>query len=346
MEEKSKFSKALEDEKIPYLVGETAYIHEGDFSYIDNFVKEIIRSNCCDAIKFHIMIDVDSYITKSHDLYNLYQRMKMPKENWIKILEKVKSTSFETVVLADDKKAIDFVKENIDLFDALELHAIALNNIEMLKKAKDIKIPLVLGIGGSQIDDIQFALDFLDRKDILLMHGFQNYPTKYEYINYRRIQRLKDKFGLSVGYADHTIWDSKDNELLTLAGFMAGANFLEKHLHLNPGEKRIDFDSAISIDQMKYIKEKVGLLNRAKGDGSFKISEYENIYAQNGPMKFTVVAAEYLKKGDIITENDITFRRTGEENNIKQREYLNIIGKRVLKNINKYQLVNWDVVEK
>lgn len=160
------------------------------------------------------------------------------------------------------------------------------------------------------------------------------------------MQKLKDKFGLPVGYADHTIWKSEDNELLTLAGFMYGANFLEKHLHLNPGEKRIDFDSAISIDQMKYIKEKVNLLNKAKGDGSFKISEYENIYAQNGPMKFTIVAAKNLKKGEIITDNNITFRRTGEENNIKQREYLNLIGKRVIKNVNKYQLVNWDVVEK
>lgn len=346
MTKKSNFKKALKNENIPYLIGETAYIHEGDFSYISNFVNKIIESNCCDAIKFHIMNDVDSYITKSHNLYNLYQRMKMPKENWIKILEQVKSSQFETVVLADDKKTIDFVKENITLFNAIELHAIALNNIEMLRKAKDIDIPIVLGIGGSQIDDIQFALDFLDRDDILLMHGFQNYPTKYEYVNYRRMQKLKDKFGLPVGYADHTIWKSEDNELLTLAGFMYGANFLEKHLHLNPGEKRIDFDSAISIDQMKYIKEKVNLLNKAKGDGSFKISEYENIYAQNGPMKFTIVAAKNLKKGEIITDNNITFRRTGEENNIKQREYLNLIGKRVIKNVNKYQLVNWDVVEK
>jgi len=346
MKKKSRFNEALGNERIAYLIGETAYLHEGDFSYISKFVDQIIESKCCDAIKFHIMINVDDYITKSHKLYDLYNRMRMPKEQWMQILSKAKSAGFETVVMVDDKAAIDFVKDNIVLIDVMELHAIALNNIEMLRKAKDVRIPLILGVGGSQIDDIKFALDFLKRKDVLLMHGFQNYPTRHEYINYRRIARLKEIFGLAVGYADHTIWYSKDNELLTLAGFMAGANIIEKHVHVDPGQKRIDFESAISIHQMKNIKEKMELLNKSKGDGSFEISDYENIYSQNGPMKFTIVADKNLKKGEIISETDITFRRTGEESTIKQRDYFQIIGKKTKIDIKKNSLINLEIIEK
>ena len=342
---KNKFVQALNNPEVPYIIAETAYIHEGDFDYLMKLVKEIIKAKCCDAIKFHILIDIDSYITPSHKLYSLYKKMMMSKEKWEKILKFAKSKKFETIVLADDSKAIDFVKENINMVDAVELHAIALNNIVMLQKIKDIKVPIILGIGGSKIEDIKFALAFLKRKDILLMHGFQNYPTKHEYANFRRMAAAMKKFNLPVGYADHTSWDSEYNELITLAGFMAGANFIEKHVTLNFGKKRIDYEASISIDMFREIKEKIKILNKTKGDGLFNIPPYEDIYAKNGPMKFTVVAKKNLKKGGIIKTDCITFKRTGEENNIAQREYLSLIGKTAKRYIPKNHLVNWSNVQ-
>ena len=178
------------------------------------------------------------------------------------------------------------------------------------------------------------------------MHGFQNYPTKYEYINFNKMIRIRNKFNLPMGYADHTVWDNENNELITLAGFMAGANFIEKHIALEIGKERIDFNSAISIDMLSNIRKKMELLNKTKGDGSFEISKYEKIYSKNGPMKFTIVANRALKRGQIIKKEDITFRRTGEENTINQRDYLNLIGKKVKKDIPKMGLVNWRNIEK
>ena len=342
----SKFKEALNNPKIPYLIGEIACIHEGDFEYLTKLVDETIKKQACDAIKYHILIDLDSYITKSHEAYKLISKLLLPKENWASILKKTKSNNFEVIVLVDDLKAIDFVKNNINLIDAVELHAIALNNIEMLEKIKDIPLPIILGIGGSEIDEIEFAINYLNRKDILLMHGFQNYPTKYEYINFNKMVRIRNKFNLNVGYADHTVWNNKDNELITLAGFMAGSNFIEKHVTLELGKKRVDFNSAISVDILYNIRKKMELLNKTKGDGSFEINEYEKIYAKNGPMKFTIVANRKLKKGEIINKDNITFRRTGEENTIRQRDYLELIGKEVKKDIPKNSLINWGNVEK
>ena len=272
--------------------------------------------------------------------------MMMPKDKWLNILRFVKSNKIETIVMADDIKAIDFVKKNIILVDAVELHAVALNNIEMLNEVKDIKIPIILGVGGSKPDDIEFALNFLKRNDVLLMHGFQNYPTKYEYANFRRMQGARKRFKLNVGYADHTSWDSELNELITLAGFMAGANFIEKHVTLGFGRKRIDYEASISIEMLAKIREKILILNKTKGDSSFNISPYEDIYAKNGPMKFTVVAKKNLKKGHIITKDNITFKRAGEENNIPQRDYMKLMGKKTKADILKNHLVNWGNVQK
>ncbi|MBR9703040.1 N-acetylneuraminate synthase, partial [Candidatus Woesearchaeota archaeon] len=148
----------------------------------------------------------------------------------------------------------------------------------------------------------------------------------------------------NVGYADHTIWSSDENEMLTLAGFSAGANILEKHVALKIGDERIDYNSAISIELCTQIRQKMDVLNRAKGDGSFEISDYENIYARNGPMKFTIVAAKDLEVNTTLTKENITFKRTGEENNIKQKEYSDLLGKKTTKTIKKNELINWGVV--
>ncbi len=342
----SKFKEALNNPKIPYLIWEIACIHEGDFEYLTKLVDEKKKKKSCDAIKYHVLIDINSHMTKSHEGYELVTNLMLPQEEWLSIIKKTKSNNFEVIVLVDELKSIDFVKDNLNFIDAVELHAVALNNIEMLDKVKELQIPIILGIGGSEIGDIEFAINYLNRKDILLMHGFQNYPTKYEYINFNKLVRIKDKFNLPVGYADHTVWDNKDNELITLAGFMTGANFIEKHVTLELGKKRVDFNSAISIDMLSNIKKKMELLNKTKGNGNLKINEYEKIYARNGPMKFTIVANRDLKKGQIIKKEDITFRRTGEKNTIKQRDYLKLIGKKVKKDILKMGLVNWGNVGK
>jgi len=346
MRKESKFKKALDNVKVPYLIGEVACIHEGNFEYLTKLVDEIIKKKACDAIKYHILIDIDSHMTKSHEGYELVTNLILPKEKWEFIIKKTKSNNFEIIVLVDELKSVDFVKNNINFIDAVELHAVALNNIEMLDKIKEITLPIILGIGGSEIDEIEFAINYLNRKNILLMHGFQNYPTRYEYINFNKMVRIKDKFNLNVGYADHTSWDNENNELITLAGFMAGANFIEKHITSELGKKRVDFNSAINIDMLRDIREKMNLLNKTKGDGSFEISKYEKIYSRNGPMKFTIVANRNLGKGEIINKDSITFRRTGEENIIKQRDYLKLIGKKVKKPILKFGLVNWENVEK
>ena len=248
MAKKNKIEDALENAEIPYLIGETAYIHEGDFRYLSALISGMVKKDSCDGIKFHIMVDIDSYMTPDHKLRNLISKFLLSKNEWITILKNVKSDNFDAIILVDDVKAIDFVKNNIDLVDAVELHACALNNIEMLENIKGIKVPIILGIGGSEIDDIEFSVKYLSRNDILLMHGFQNYPTKYEFINFRKMIKIKNRFNLPVGYADHTNWDNEFNEMITLAGFMAGANILEKHVALDLGEKRVDFESAISID--------------------------------------------------------------------------------------------------
>ena len=48
------------------------------------------------------------------------------------------------------------------------------------------------------------------------MFGFQNYPTSLSDINLRKIPRQSMYKECLFGYADHTAWNSEDNELVSI----------------------------------------------------------------------------------------------------------------------------------
>ncbi len=54
----------------PYIIGETAYNHEGDFDYLVKMIDDIADIGL-NAVKFHLLLNVDSYMQKKHTLRNI-----------------------------------------------------------------------------------------------------------------------------------------------------------------------------------------------------------------------------------------------------------------------------------
>ena len=57
------------EDKRPYLIGETAFHHEGDISFLRDLVKAGISLGL-DAIKFHLLFDLSDYFIKTHNAYD------------------------------------------------------------------------------------------------------------------------------------------------------------------------------------------------------------------------------------------------------------------------------------
>ena len=87
-----------------------------------------------------------------------------------------------------------------------------------------------LSRGLSTIDEIAYAVDFLRSKgknEIVLMYGFQTYPTNYADINLSKMLKIRDIFNLPVGYADHTAFDDPNNEIISAFCFFLLAIILK-----------------------------------------------------------------------------------------------------------------------
>jgi len=329
----------------PYLIAECAYSHEGDIEYIEKSIKKISEVKCIDAVKFHVLLDIQTYMSPDHDLYKRIQEWLFGEDEWSELINYAISLNLNVIILADDLASLDFLKPMEDKLSAIEIHACSLNDIKMLNKVSKFSIPVILGIGGSTIDEISFAIDYLKKKgksDIVLMYGFQNYPTKYEYINLKKMQKIRECFNLPVGYADHTSWDDENQELITLAGFLFGANIIEKHFVLNKGEKRIDYEAAISAEDFCSLYKKLEILQKAIGNGEMELSEYEKSYGIIGPMKKAIMANRDIKKNEEISLENIAFKRTKKISNVKQKEVLNLLRRRAKSKIRRNELITFE----
>ena len=331
----------------PYIIGETAYNHEGDIKYLYRMIDDIAELKL-NAIKFHMLLNPESYMQKKHPLIKESKKWIFSKNQWNEIINYSNKKGLDIIVLCDDIESIEYILENIIKVTAIELHATGLNDYFLLNAASGFNRQIILGVGGSTIDEINFAIDFLGNKginDILLMYGFQNYPTKYTDINLSKMLKIRDLFKLPIGYADHTAFNDPNNEVISCMAAMMGINILEKHYTPDYGIERIDYHAAVGKMQMLKIKKLMELVLKVYGNGNLKMSEAELEYGNTGPMKKAIVAKRNIKKGERLSLDTLWFKRTVEESPIKQNQFLQLIGLESTKDIEKDEIIDFSKIK-
>ncbi|MCG6191219.1 N-acetylneuraminate synthase family protein [Maribellus maritimus] len=328
-------------------IAETAWHHDGDFNFMKLLVDDLIQNTNTNFIKLHITLSFNEYMLPDHPGYDFLVSKAFNKEQWQVLIEKIVDSEKKLMLLFNDIEAIDFgMSFNPEL---VEIHSVCLNDLHLLKKLKEYNhrnIPIILGVGGSTLYEIENAISFIETENIVLMHGFQNYPTKYSDINFKRIRKIMGLYpNLKHGYADHTAWNEPNNNLITVMGAALGMDFVEKHVTNKPGEERTDWQAAIGIKQFNDIVTNLKLLDSCNGDGLLKLNEGEIKYSIFGPNKKAAFLNRNIKNGETFQEADIDFKRTSQISDTSQTEVWNLVGKKAIMNYPKGELITKDKFE-
>ena len=144
------------------------------------------------------------------------------------------------------------------------------------------------------------------------------YPTPLRDANLRAMLAIKKKYGVKIGYSDHT----KGIEA-SLAAVAMGATVIEKHITLNKNLKGPDHKASINPEELKKLIDGVRKITMAIGNGVKKISpsEKKNIKIA----RTSIVAAKKIKKGEKFTINNLTVKRPG--NGISPMNLFKVVGK-------------------
>jgi N,N'-diacetyllegionaminate synthase len=215
--------------------------------------------------------------------------------------------------------------------NGIKIHPTDLDNFKLLKQVKLSKIKKIyLGIGGASFTEINKALKILKNKTLVLLLGFQSYPTPNSFNQISRIKHLsilfKKKFKknkIRFGFADHST--NIDASIPCISAIGAGADVIEKHITIKSKKPLEDSESAILGKDFFILKNKLLLAWNATNflkikKKFFGMSNIEKKYKMS--VRRIFVSAKKINKGYAFKSDvDLELKRSSLKNiiyNFKQ----------------------------
>lgn len=292
----------------PYVIAEIASAHEGD-PVLCRRLAELAASTGADAIKFQIFRR-DILISQFHEMHSNFGEIELTEEDWLSILTETAEGPCDVIVEVFDQAALALA-ERAGCVAAYKLPTSDISNDAFLRSVAATGKPVMLGVGGALKAEIAHAVELLKNTagDVVLMHGFQAYPTKLEDTHLVRLTAFAREFECVIGYADHV--DASDRELARIIPAMAlaaGATVIEKHFTDSRARKGRDHYSALSPDEFAEFVAMLRTLSIAMGDTEDRLRPAEETYRHQ--MKRYAVAARDLTAGTLLESDMLTFKRT------------------------------------
>ena len=168
------------------------------------------------------------------------------------------------------------------------------------------------------------------KKDITVMQCNTEEPTPLRDANLKAMLAIKKKYGVRVGYSDHT----EDIET-SLAAVAMGAVVIEKHITLNKNFPGPDHKASITEKELKKMVEGIRKIIIALGNGIKKpsASEKKNIKVARN----SIVAVKDIKKGEKFTDKNLGIKRPGH--GISPMKIFEVTGKIARKNFIQDELI-------
>ena len=160
-----------------------------------------------------------------------------------------------------------------------------------------------------EMEDVRAAVNALyknglSKENLVLLHCNTEYPTPFEDVNLKAMDALRNEFGVEVGYSDHTCGIE-----VPIAAVALGATVIEKHFTLDRNMPGPDHKASLEPDELKSMVGAIRIIEKALGSAEKKISDSER--KNIAIARKSIVAATNIKKGEILTEKNITVKRPG-----------------------------------
>ena len=180
------------------VIAEIANAHQGNHKNALELGLAAAKANA-HAIKYQIYFPHE-FLSKSHHRYNHFKKQSFSKKIWGHIFKTLKNRKYVKKIYADvfGVDALKFaIKSNLD---GIKIHSSDLSNIKILKQLKKYKKKIFISCGGSNLIELKNTIKFLENKNIILMHGFQSYPTSIKDVNFQKLKILMNYFGRKFDY--------------------------------------------------------------------------------------------------------------------------------------------------
>lgn len=318
-----------------YIIAEIGPNHNGNLNRAISMVEELAEAGV-DAVKFQLTIPENLY---SKDSFKpSYQKendrmvspLEMSKKNQLsfsdhlKLAEVCRNNKVDYLCTAFDLDSLKFLDENIKM-PYFKIPSGEILSIEILEYIGKRNKKVLLSTGMASYEEIETAINLIGKKDrITVFHCVSNYPAPPSEVNLKVMLKIKARYGVSVGFSDHTIGNDT-----AIAAVALGAEVIEKHVTFDKNAEGPDHKASATIPEFASLVRSIRNVDLLLGS-SEKIFSDKELEIKKAARK-SIVTTRKLLAGEIIKREDICFKRPGFGFSPIQLD--EIIGKTLFKNI-------------
>ena len=325
------------------IIAEAGVNHNGSLDLALKMVDEAKRAGA-DIVKFQTAIP-EKVISKYADKAEYQKKTTGNEESQLEMCKRIhlKLSDYDIIKKYCEEAGIEFLSTPFDLesIDYLEKLGMRLwkipsgeiTNLPYLIKIAKTGKPVIMSTGMSELNEVEEAVNVLKENgagEITLLHCTTEYPAPFESVNLRAMNTLREKFGTEVGYSDHTVGFEA-----AVAAAVLGASVIEKHFTLNHNMEGPDHKASLEPEEFEIMVNNIRLIEKALGDGVKQPAEVEK--KNIAIARKSIVAAKNIKKGEILTEENITVKRPGS--GISPMKWFEVLGTEAVRDFGEDELI-------
>ncbi|MFT4662390.1 MAG: N,N'-diacetyllegionaminate synthase [Patiriisocius sp.] len=322
----------------PLLIAEIGGNHEGDFDYAKRLTQLAIDANV-DYIKYQLysgdslVSEVENPIRNKH-----FKKFELSQEKYIELAEMCRSNGVGFMASVWNVDYFDWIDKYMDIY---KIGSGDMTAFPVLKATANLKKPIILSTGLSNMVEVKQAVDYIQSCDDLykneeylsILQCTAMYPIPLSDANLAVMESYSKEFGLPVGYSDHT----EGSYALEIA-VAKGAQILEFHFtDTREGKEFRDHKVSLTKDEVLSLIERIKKINQLTGNSEKRVLEIEGEHPTT--FRRAVYPSKDLKAGIIITRDDLVVLRPNH--GIDARKLDQLIGKKLLTNIKRHSALNW-----
>lgn len=334
----------------PFIVAELSGNHQHSLERCLNLV-EAAKEAGVHAVKLQtftadtITLDVRSEeflirdeqsLWKGRTLYDLYKEAHLPWEWHKKIFERCKELGLIAFSSPFDETAVDFL-EGL----AVPCYKVAspeIVDLPLIKKIASLNKPIILSSGASTLGEIQEAIATIKAegcKKIILLKCTASYPAAPGDCNLLTIPDLAEKFGLPIGFSDHTLGIG-----VSIASVALGACYIEKHLTLSRQDSAIDSPFSMEPQELKQLVKETRAAWESLGHVRYGCLPSEKVTYSHRPSLYFV---NDLAQGKVVGPDDIKSVRPSK--GLPPKDLERVVGLTLKKSVKKGTPVSWELFD-
>jgi N-acetylneuraminate synthase len=317
-------------------IAEVSANHLGSFERAKKIVVAAAKAGA-NAVKFQtytadtMTLDIDNFkVSDDHELWggrrlhSLYQEAHTPWEWHPELFELCRSLNVMPFSSPFDLTAVAFL-ESLDA-PMYKIASLETGDHRLINSVAETGKPLIISTGATQWDEIEEVVKVVEKagnKDLTLLVCTSSYPSDPADAHLRRIETLKNRFGVKVGLSDHTLGIG-----VSIAAVALGATAIEKHITLRRSDGGADGEFSMEPEEFALLVREGNSAALALGNSNWSMQESEK---ESRRLRRSLYIVKDVMVGEVVTHENVRAIRPGDGCAPKLLEEM--LGKKFVKNL-------------